>query len=497
MNRASGILLPIFSLPSRYGIGCFSKEAYEFVDMLKDTKQKFWQVLPMGPTGYGDSPYQSFSSFAGNPYFIDLEKLINEGLLDGDEEELGILDQDIGHIDYVKQNIYRFKLLQKAKKRFEKNEDFEKFCIENDFWLNEYCVYMALKKEFKTDFFNFPKEYVNFKKSNIDVLTAKYIDDVELYKFIQFQFYKQWFELKEYANDNGIEIIGDIPIYVSMDSAEVWLNRDELMDFVEGEPVMVAGCPPDAFSEDGQLWGNPIYNWEKMEKDNFSWWCKRFEISLKLFDYIRVDHFRGFDSYYCIPVDSDNAINGVWKNGPGITFFNKIKEYLQDQNIELNIIAEDLGFLTDSVKELLEETGFPGMKVIQFAFTGENSDYLNYNHVRNSVVYSGTHDNQTTVGWLKSMDEKEKNYIREYLGIFHREVDHWDIIRLAMSSVSRIAVIPMQDYLGLDDDARINEPGTLGANWNWRMTQSDISEDIISGIEYYTKLYGRAYISEE
>lgn len=497
MTRASGILLPIFSLPSKYGIGSFSKEAYEFIDLLKETHQKYWQVLPLGPTGYGDSPYQSFSSFAGNAYFIDIEKLIQDGLIEGNEEELNYLDSNNDYVDYEIQYKYRRSLLKKASKKFIKNEDYERFCIENDFWLNEYCIYMVLKDKFGGDFFGFDKKYRDYDVKEIDKLILEYIEDVEEYKFIQYTFFKQWFELKEYANENDIKIIGDIPIYVSMDSAEVWLHRNELMDFIDGKPAMVAGCPPDAFTEDGQLWGNPLYDWEKMKKDNYSWWCKRFEYSLKLYDYIRVDHFRGFDSYYCIPFGSKDARKGIWKQGPGIDFFNIVKDYLSKNNLELNIIAEDLGFLTDSVKDLLKQSNFPGMKVIQFAFLNRSNDYLNYNHIQNSIVYSGTHDNQTIVGWINSMDEDEKLFLREYINVFDREITNWDIIRLTMSSSSKLAIIPFHDYLNIDNSARINEPGVLGNNWKWRYKSTQININILDGIKYYTDLYGRYSLNNE
>lgn len=493
MERAAGILMPIFSLPSKYGIGSFSKEAYEFIDVLKRTHQKFWQVLPLGMTGYGDSPYQSFSSFAGNYYFIDLDELIDEGLLDGNEEELFILDEAKEFISYENQYKYKRLLLKKAFRKFNKTDDYERFCIDNDFWINEYSLYMVFKDRYKCDFFNFPEKYKKIDKELLEEIILDNIDDVEEHKFIQYIFFRQWKKLKKYANDNGIKIIGDIPIYVSMDSAEVWLYKDELMDFRDEVPVMVAGCPPDAFTEDGQLWGNPIYDWEKMKETNYSWWCKRFEIALKMYDYIRIDHFRGFDSYYCIPYGAENAKKGTWKEGPGIEFFEIIKNYLSSLNIDMNIIAEDLGILTERVKELLHETGFPGMKVTQFAFSDRNSDYLNYNHIKNAVVYTGTHDNDTIVAWIDKISKEEENFLRNYINVFDRKISNWDIIRLVMSSVCNVAIIPLSDYLGLGNEARINEPGTVGNNWKWRYKKGMLTEDIEDGIRYYTDLYGRFF----
>ena len=472
--RASGILLPISSLPGKYGIGSFSKEAYRFVDFLKNAHQKYWQILPVGPTSYGDSPYQSFSTYAGNPYFISLEELIEEGLLTEEECDKVDFGNRIDKVNYEKLYNGRFKLLKKAYKKsnISEKEDFDKFKSENCYWLNDYAMFMAIKDRFNGQSFD------------------KWAEDI---KFIQYEFYRQWYKLKKYANENGIKIIGDIPIYVAYDSADVWAHPELFQMDENGKPVAVAGCPPDGFSATGQLWGNPLYRWDYHKQTNYDWWIKRIERSVKLYDVVRIDHFRGFDEYYSIPAEDEDATNGHWEKGPGIDLFNAIKYCLGD----VNIIAEDLGYITDTVRQLVKDSGFPNMKVLEFAFDSRDSsgpkDYLPYNYDKNCVVYTGTHDNETLKGWLDSIESEEIEMIQKYIG---RTVENKtklvdEIIRMAQASTANTCIIPMQDYLHLDDKARMNTPSTLGNNWMWRMKSTQITKKLTNAIKELTVLYGR------
>lgn len=491
--RKSGILLPISSLPSKYGIGSFSKEAYDFIDMLEDAGQNLWQILPLGPTAYGDSPYQSFSTFAGNPYFIDLDELVKEGILT--EEECSSYDwgSNVEYIDYEKIYLSRFKILKIAYERsnINENEAFIAYCEENKWWLDDYALYMAIKDS------NSGKSWLEWE-SNIRTREVEAINrykeelkyDINFYKYQQYIFSCQWSKLKDYANEKGIKIVGDIPIYVALDSADTWSNLELFQLDKDGIPVSVAGCPPDAFSATGQLWGNPLYNWDYSKNTSHEWWIKRIEYSFKLYDVVRIDHFRAFDEYYSIPYGEDTAINGSWKKGPGIELFNTIKEKLGN----VDIIAEDLGFLTETVKQLLDDTGYPGMKVLQFAFDSrEDSDYLPHNYTKNCIVYTGTHDNNTIQGWYKEISLEDKNMSIDYINNKYSKENeiHWDFICLAMRSVANTCIIPVQDYLGLGSEARINTPSTLGNNWTWRMKKGSLSKDIIEKIRMLTKLYGR------
>lgn len=491
--RASGILLPIASLPSNYGIGCFSKQAYDFIDILIKAGQKYWQILPIGPTSFGDSPYQSFSTFAGNPYFIDLEYLIQEGLLTKKECDSYDFGKNPTYIDYGKIYQSRFKLLNLAYKRSDctNNKEYKEFCNKNAYWLEDYALFMAVKDQFEGVSWN---EWEKDIKLRIPSALEKYRNilskEINFYKYIQFEFTSQWVELKKYANQNDVQIIGDIPIYVAFDSADTWANP-ELFQFDEnGIPIAVAGCPPDAFSSTGQLWGNPLYRWEYHKEHNFDWWIQRIRYCLEQYDVLRVDHFKGFDEYYSIPFGDATAENGTWKKGPGFDFFSELKNQLG----EVNIIAEDLGNLTDSVRQLLKKTGYPGMKVLQFAFDSrEVSDYLPHNYEKNSIVYTGTHDNDTILGWYESINKQDKELSKAYLNNYKsvKEEIPWDFIRLAQQSVSKLCIIPIQDYLGLDSKARINIPSTLGNNWVWRLKKEDITTDIIKKMHQITKLYGR------
>lgn len=494
--RASGILLPIASLPGRYGIGCFSKEARKFVDFLEKAKQKYWQILPVGPTSYGDSPYQSFSTFAGNPYFISLESLIEQGLLTRRECDAADFGKSDVSVDYHKLYLERFKLLRKAYERsnISQREDFHSFCDENAFWLKDYAIYMAVKTLFDGKSFDkWPEDIRRRAGYSMDYYQRELYFEIEFYEYIQYEFYKQWFELKEYANSKGIQIIGDIPIYVAYDSADAWAHP-ELFQFDEnGLPTAVAGCPPDGFSADGQLWGNPLYRWDYHRNTGFDWWVQRIEKCFALYDMVRIDHFRGFDEYYSIPYKAATAEFGQWEQGPGIDLFRTLRHRLGDRPI----IAEDLGYMTATVKQLVKDSGFPGMKVLEFAFdsrdSSDASDYLPHNYIQNCVVYTGTHDNETVLGWLGSIEKEEKQNVREYLNrpdASNRELA-LELIRLAVSSVAELCVIPMQDYLGLDNRARINQPSTLGKNWKWRLKRGMLTKEVAEKIYRMTALYGR------
>jgi len=489
--RKSGILLPISSIPSRYGIGAFSKEAYEFVDFLQSAGQKLWQILPLGPTGYGDSPYQSFSAFAGNPYYIDLEELIGRGWLTKEE----CCSYDFGdnrmYVDYEKLYLSRMKALRMAYERsgIHAEQDFIRFKEENAFWLQNYALYMAIKRSFGERCWIEWEENIRLRRSEaLNFYEERYKEEVEFYKFQQYLFTKQWNSLKSYANERGIEIIGDIPIYVAFDSADTWANP-ELFQLDGGRrPVGVAGCPPDAFSLTGQLWGNPLYRWEYHKATDYEWWIQRIGYCYQLYDIVRIDHFRGFDEYYFIPYGEPTAEFGHWEKGPGYDIFRRMKEKLGDKPV----IAEDLGFLTGSVKKLVKDTGYPGMKVLQFAFDSrEESDYLPHNYTKNSIVYTGTHDNDTIIGWYNTLNEQDKAFAKRYLNLKTAQGVQWEFIRGALASVADTAVIPMQDYLGLGSEARINTPSTVGNNWRWRLLPGQTDERIAQKIRGMTKLYGR------
>ncbi len=489
--RTCGVLLPITSLPSKYGIGCFSREAYEFVDKLKAAGQKNWQILPLGPTGYGDSPYQSFSTFAGNPYYIDLEQLIEEGLLTEEECEACDFGDNDRYVDYEKIYFGRFPILRKAFERFMPDEEFAGFCEENAYWLEDYSLYMAVKDA------NGGKSWIEWEEGlrnrqpeALEQAREELKDDIAFYRFQQYEFIKQWTALKSYANDQGIRIIGDIPIYVAFDGADTWANPEMFQFTEENLPSAVAGCPPDAFSATGQLWGNPLYKWEYHKKQGYEWWMRRVKYCFELYDIVRIDHFRGFDAYYSIPYGDKTAENGHWEEGPGYNLFRTMKEKLGD----LPIIAEDLGFLTDSVMKLLKDTGYPGMKVLQFAFDSrDESDYQPHLYTNNCVVYTGTHDNDTVLGWDQAISDADRTYAREYMRNEGSEGEQlaWDFICTALRSVADMAIIPIQDYLALGSEARINTPSTLGDNWKWRMLPEEFTDELAKRMRRAAKLYGR------
>ncbi|MBD5501270.1 MAG: 4-alpha-glucanotransferase [Lachnospiraceae bacterium] len=489
--RAGGILLPVSSIPSAYGIGTFSKEAYQFIDFLKKAGQTYWQILPLGPTGYGDSPYQSFSTFAGNPYYIDLEQLINEGLLTEEDCVEDSFGSDEAYVDYEKIYFSRFKVLYKAftNSKIEKNPEFQSFVENNQVWLKDYALYMAIKDSLSgVSWSEWPEEIKTRQSAALEKAGKKLKDQVLFYEFQQFLFNKQWMKLKKYANDKGILIIGDIPIYVAFDSADTWANPELFQLDDHCEPIAVAGCPPDAFSATGQLWGNPLYRWEYHKETGYEWWMRRIAHCYELYDVVRIDHFRGFDEYYAIPYGNLTAEYGQWEKGPGYDLFRVMKEKIGNKRV----IAEDLGFLTESVRKLVKKTGYPGMKILQFAFDSrEESDYLPHNYVQNSVVYTGTHDNDTTLGWLDELKKRDKSFAKRYLGIKSNKNIQWEFIRAALASVSDTAIIPMQDYLGLGAEARINTPSTLGDNWKWRMAEGALDDELAGKILQMTKMYGR------
>lgn len=487
--RECGILLPISSLPSPYGIGSFSKEAYEFVDRLCDAGQSYWQILPLGPTGYGDSPYQSFSAFAGNPYFIDLDSLAEEGLLT--EEECRSMDfgDNPQYVDYEKMYYSRFRILRLAFERWKNQGSLSKELLSLE--TEEYCFYMAVKNHFQGKCWSEWDEDIRNRKPGAVARYEKELEnDILFYQFQQLKFQEQWKKLKTYANKKGIKIIGDIPIYVAFDSADSWFHP-ELFQFDEkNRPVAVAGCPPDGFCALGQLWGNPLYNWEYHKKTEYVWWTERMAYSFRMYDVVRVDHFRGFDEYYSIPFGEETAVNGKWEKGPGFPFFQAIKEKLGD----LNIIAEDLGFLTPAVLKLVEDTGFPGMKVLEFAFAADGqSAYLPYRYKENCVVYTGTHDNDTLRSWYDTMPDWDRDFSVRYLGNKNtpREEVHWDFIRAALGSVAKLAIVPVQDYLGLGREARMNEPSTLGLNWKWRLLPGQFDDHIVGRCRDAAWVFGR------
>lgn len=490
LERKAGILLPIFSLPSPYGIGNLGKEAYNFVDFLKKAKQNIWQILPIGPTSYGDSPYQSFSAYAGNPYFIDLDKLIEEGYLSFDD----VKDIDWGNnnkaVDYGKLWENRYKVLKIAYKNFGKTkcEAFEKFCKENT-WLENYTLYMSIKAKFNNkSWLEWDEDIRMHRPEAVNKYKNQLTDEINFWAFLQFKFYEQWFKLKDYANKNGIKIIGDIPIYVSLDSAETWAESEQFLLDENHVPTVVAGCPPDCFSDEGQLWGNSIYNWDYMSKDNFTWWRSRMAFSAKIYDVIRIDHFIGIVRYYTIAYGAKNAIVGEFKTGPGEKLVKAINESIG----ESQIIAEDLGIVTDEVREIMKKAGYPGMKILQHAFnsTPENEN-LPINYDRNCLVYLGTHDNDTIVSAIKAMDDNSKKTMLRYLGKNSMRNIVWELIKLEYASVAKIAVVQMQDILELDNRARMNLPSTIGNNWIWRVTKKQLSDEVAKKLAKLSEIYGR------
>ena len=488
--RKSGILMHISSLPGPYGIGSMGKCAYEFVDFLAAAGQSYWQILPLNPTGYGDSPYQAFSTFAGNHSLIDLDRLIDEGLLQ-QEEVTGICwERDPSRVDFGILYENRTKVLRLAFHRFRETDDYRRFVTENEDWLEDYALFMALKEAYPD------KTWQNWSFSLLMRLPAilqacrqEHAQDIAFHYFLQYQFYRQWKALRSYAHEKGIRIIGDIPIYVPLDSADVWANAHLFQLDKNFRPIKVAGCPPDSFNADGQLWGNPIYDWEKMKENGYRWWIRRLTAAQRMYDVVRLDHFRGFESFWSVPAEDDTAKNGVWEKGPGMDFIHAIRQALP----ELDFIAEDLGYVTPEVRKLQEDSGYPGMKVMQFAFDSrEAGDYLPHRYSANSVCYCGTHDNPTIGQWLEEVSPEDFAYAKAYLGLNEEEGFIWGMIRGCMSSASWLCVTLMQDYLELGSEARMNLPGSLTCNnWTWRAKPGFASKELAVRIRNMTRLYGR------
>ncbi len=488
--RSCGILMHITSLPSPYGIGTFGDEAEKFVDWLKSAGQSYWQVLPVGPTGYGDSPYQSFSTYAGNPLLIDLDALVKSGLLTKAKCDSADYGADSTYVDFDRVNSAKMALLREAYKGFKEDTGYLAFERNEAEWLDDYSLFMALKTENNLVSWTEWNDNLRFRKPEaIADARERLKDEIGFWKFIQYTFYSQWDRLKSYANRNGIQIIGDIPIYVALDSSDVWANTSLFEMDERLNPRRVAGVPPDYFSETGQLWGNPLYDWEAMKKEKYSWWVSRIRKAAKLYDVVRVDHFRAFDTYWAVPYGDTTAINGKWEQGPGMDLWNEVKAQLGG----INIIAEDLGDIFDSVKELLKASGFPGMRVLQFGFNPESNDndHLPHRYPPNCVAYTGTHDNSTVMGWYKSADAKSREMCRRYLKPMPFEKLNKAFIRELYKSSVGLAIVPMQDVIGLDDRARMNIPSTLGGNWKWRASKKQINPKYAEMMKDFAKTYYR------
>lgn len=494
--RSSGILLHPTSLPGRFGIGDLGAQAYRFVDFLVETQQQLWQILPLGPTGHGNSPYMCYSAMAGNPLLINLERLVAQDLLT--DEALGaIIGLPANRVDYEQVIPVKLKLLETAALRFKEQgsadlqSEFSEFCQAQNSWLDDYALFMALKDAHGgASWHTWAPEIA---KRDPDALGQKRLElsqSIYLHKFMQFEFCRQWFDLKAYANERGVQIMGDMPIYVAHDSADVWAFPDNFMIDPETlDPSEMAGVPPDYFSETGQLWGNPTYNWETLAQTDYAWWIERVKVSLKYVDLIRIDHFRGFEAYWAVPKGEQTAMNGDWVKAPGVELFEKIEAELG----RLPFLAEDLGVITPEVEALRDQFDFPGMKILQFAFGSDHRNpYLPFNCDRNFVIYTGTHDNNTTVGWFQNASDYEKGRLSQYVGAFNPESVHWALIRLALSSVANQAIMPLQDILGLGADARMNTPGVPENNWEWRFEETMLSPVIKSQLAELTQLYARA-----
>jgi 4-alpha-glucanotransferase len=503
-KRSAGILLHPSSLQSDYGIGDLGKESYKFIDFLEETGQKLWQTLPLGPTGYGNSPYACYSAFAGNTLLISPELLLEDGYLDKEDlENLPNLPKD--KVDYgqtidLKNNLFK-KSFENFKLRLSEQEkaNFFNFCDSNNYWLQDFATFMAIKEYYaqkakeeqrendcKT-WVDWERDLVTRKSEALAHINNILGDEIFYHKFLQYEFFKQWLNLKDYANKKNISIIGDIPIFVAFDSADVWSNPELFLLDETGHPIEVAGVPPDYFSETGQLWGNPLYNWDEMIKRDFNWWIARFKMTLTLVDIVRVDHFRGFEAFWSIPYGAPNAIKGEWKKAPGFQLFKTIEKYFG----QIPMIAEDLGVITPEVEELRDSFDFPGMKIVQFAFTNTAKDpFLPHNYKKNCVVYPGTHDNDTCLGWYKTCPEKEREYFLRYSSSNGENI-HWDFLRLAMSSVADMCIYSLQDIMGLDTESRMNMPSKPDGNWEWRFTNDMLTTELKNKLLQMTTDYGR------
>ncbi len=489
--RASGILMHITSLPSPHGVGTMGKESFSFIDFLKKAGQKYWQLLPLTPTGYGDSPYQSCSTYAGNHYLIDLDLLVEQGLLERAEIDVCNWGENPNWVDFGLLYINRMRVLRLAYGRFEQWDELERFCRKNDSWLPDFTLFMALKEERNGAPWYSWEQPLKFREPEAMWQARKRLkNEIRFYCFVQYLFHEQWNALREYAHAAGISIIGDVPIYVPYDSADVWSSPEWFQLDETLTPVAVAGCPPDGFNEDGQLWGNPLYCWDAHKKDGYNWWLRRLCGAAERYDVIRIDHFRGFAGYFAVPFGAENARNGQWLPGPGLDFIQKVKEHLP----KTQMIAEDLGFLTEDVRQLRDESDFPGMKVLEFAFDADSSnEYLPHTYVANTVCYTGTHDNMPLKQWFMESGEETVEFAMAYMGQPENPV--WGMIRLCMASVSDLAVVQMQDYLELGGEARMNFPGTrTGSNWTWRAEKNFCTEELAAKIAKLTCTYGRQTI---
>jgi 4-alpha-glucanotransferase len=498
-QRAAGILLALSSLPSPYGIGALGEAARQWLRFLKDSGQKYWQILPLGPTSWGDSPYQSFSAFAISSYYVDLDALIEQDLLLREEVNAVRWGKKADAVDYSALYRRREPLLRLACGRFmakhrpgsEQAVSFDSFRAQNNFWLEDYSLFRALKKKTRGRvWFEWEDALKKREAATLRKMEQKLATDIYYYSFVQYIAYAQWQGIKDYAHNLGISIIGDIPIYVADDSADVWANSELFLLDEDRRPLRIAGCPPDPFSADGQVWGNPLYRWDTIAQTGFAWWIARMRSSFSLYDIVRIDHFRGFESYFSIDARTRDAASGLWEKGPGIALFNALNRELPG----VEIIAEDLGFLTAEVKALLKESGYPGMKILQFAFDSrETSSYMPYSYDRNCVVYTGTHDNSTTRGWFKSARADDIKLALDFFGAQNSKEGHWHFIRCALASVADTAIIPMQEYLGMDDRARMNTPSTVGhGNWQWRLLPGAATPKLAEEIKRLTQVFGRS-----
>lgn len=494
MKRSSGILLPVSALPTPYGIGTLGKDAYEFVDFLADAGQAWWQMLPVGPTSYGDSPYQSFSAYAGNPYFVDLDLLVKDGLLKQEELE-GSWGKDPASVDYALIYERRFEVLKLACDRGWDRDAIAvaAFRAENTDWLEDYALFMALKRHFGMVAWTlWPDEGARLRYAeSLQKYSSELKDDIELFIYIQYLFFRQWNDLRAYAHQKGVGIIGDMPIYVSMDSADVWADPSSFQLDEQNIPTAVSGVPPDSFSADGQLWGNPLYDWDAMKKDGYGWWIRRIGGAAKLYDVLRIDHFRGLESYWAVPYGETTAMNGRWVKGPGMDLVGVLTAWFPN----IQFIAEDLGYLTPEVMQLLSDSGMPGMKVLEFAFDSrEPSNYLPHTYTNHCVCYAGTHDNAPIMLWKDDADPADIQLAKEYLGLNEEEGFHWGVLRGGMSSVADLFVAQMQDFLGLGEGSRMNTPGILGGNWQWRLLPGQITDELRQKIADMAHRYGRSDI---
>lgn len=499
--RQCGILMPVSSLPGPNGIGCFGKQAYEFVDFLNKAGQQIWQILPLSPTGYGDSPYQSCSAFAGNPYFIDLETLAEQGLLTRADIDAQSWGADPAKVDYGALYHSRYAVLRKAYAAFCKKyaglhginlylpDDWYAFTLKNENWLTDYATYMAGKTAFEMQSWQqWPEALRDREPEALAEFSQENAEEIGFWTFLQYEFDKQWTALKQYANEKGVQILGDMPIYAAADSADAWTGGKLFERNEDGSFARVAGCPPDFFSATGQLWGNPVYDWDYHRQTGFAWWIQRMRRSLELYDKVRIDHFRGFDTYWAIPAGSETAIQGTWEKGPGMELFRAMEAAM---GRPLPIVAEDLGELFDSVRELLHDSGYPGMKVLQFAFDG-GYEFLPYNYPHNCVVYPGTHDNTTLTDWWENAaSDSEKDFARQYLRLQSDKDAVPALLDAVISSVADTAIVPMADWLGLGAQARLNHPGCLGENWTWRMLDGAATDWLAYTIRSRCWVYGR------